>query len=370
MSDLSRALKESWTLVEERQDKLASYFYARFFASNPKLRELFPVHMDPQRARLLRAVVTAIQTIDDPERFGAYIRALGRNHRKYQVSPAQYDLFGTALLDALRTFAGDRWSTEYDQAWREAYDLIRRNMILGAEEDPSALPFWPAEVITHERRGADVAVFTCRPLQPFIYRPGQYAELESPHQPQMWRRYSIANAPRVDNVLEFHVRALSTGLVSSALAHRLRPGDLIRIAAPAGSMTLDNHSTRDVVCVAGGTGLAPIKALIEQLAQHNTARWVHVFFGARNRDDLYDLPRLAELTTRHSWLSVVPACSEDPTWDGERGNIPDVLARQGPRSNHDFFVSGSAAMVKATLGTLAELQVPAVRIKYDALGEI
>ena len=62
MSNLSRLLKESWTLVEEQQDKLASYFYARMFLSNPQLRDLFPVQMDVQRARLLGAIVTAVQT--------------------------------------------------------------------------------------------------------------------------------------------------------------------------------------------------------------------------------------------------------------------------------------------------------------------
>src|ERR1700752_1325142 len=69
MSNLARLLKESWTLVEEHQDKLASYFYARMFLSNPQLRDLFPVQMDVQRARLLGAIVTAVQSVDDPERF-------------------------------------------------------------------------------------------------------------------------------------------------------------------------------------------------------------------------------------------------------------------------------------------------------------
>jgi NAD(P)H-flavin reductase len=96
---------------------------------------------------------------------------------------------------------------------------------------------------------------------------------------------------------------------------------------------------------------------------------VHVFFGARNRDDLYDLPELCRLAARYPWLSLVPACSEDETYAGEQGNISDVVARYGPWSEHDFFVSGSGPMVKATLRTLAELQVPSVRIRYDSFTE-
>jgi NAD(P)H-flavin reductase/hemoglobin-like flavoprotein len=369
MGNLSRLLKESWTLVEEQQDKVAGYFYARMFLTNPQLRDLFPIQMDVQRARLLGAIVTAVQTIEDPERFEEYLRGLGRDHRKFHVAPEHYDIVREALLESLRIFAGQEWNIEYDQAWRDAYDVIARKMLAGAAADANP-PYWHAEVLTHERRSRDIAVFTCRPLSPLDYRAGQYVSIECRYQPRLWRVYSIANAPRKDNALEFHVRALGAGWVSSALVRRVKTGDLIRLAAPMGSMTLDRKSARDIVCVAGGTGLAPIKALIEELTRYNRTRWVHVFFGARDREDLYDLDELNQLADRYPWLSVVPACSEDSGFAGEHGNISEVLSRYGPWADHDFFVSGSAAMVKATLRTLAEMQVPSLRVKYDAFGDV
>jgi len=121
------------------------------------------------------------------------------------------------------------------------------------------------------------------------------------------------------------------------------------------------------LCVAGGTGLAPIKSLVEELTRYNRTRWVHVFIGARDRDDLYDLPALAHLAARYPWLSVVTACSDDLTYPGERGDINDVVERYGPWAEHDFYVSGSPAMVRATLGTLARMELPPMRIRYDAL---
>ncbi len=369
MSNLSRLLKESWTLVEEHQDRVAGYFYARIFLSHPQLRDLFPVQMDVQRARLLGAIVTAVQTLDDPERFDEYLRALGRDHRKFHVSPEHYDVVGGALIEALRAFAGEAWSIEYDQAWRDAYQVIARKMLAGAEADTNP-PYWHAEVLTHERRAADIAVFTCRPMHPLDYRAGQYVSIECRYQSRLWRTYSMANAPRKDGLMEFHVRSLGAGWVSSALVRRVKVGDMIRLAAPMGSMTLDRKSTRDIVCVAGGTGLAPIKALVEELTRYNKTRWVHLFFGAKHRDDLYDLTELNRLAARYPWLSVVPACSEDPGFSGEQGNISDVVARHGPWKEHDFFVSGSPAMVKATLRRLAELQIPSIRIKYDAFGDM
>ncbi|WP_213451175.1 globin domain-containing protein [Rhizomonospora bruguierae] len=366
MGNLSRLLKESWTLVEEQQDKVAGYFYARMFLSNPELRDLFPTQMDVQRARLLGAIVTAVQTMEDPDRFEEYLQSLGRDHRKFHVEPQHYDLVGNALLEALRTFAGERWNIEYDQAWRDGYAVIAKKMMAGAAADTNP-PYWNAEVLAHERRSRDIAVFTCRPFYPLDYRAGQYLSIEVPkYQPRLWRVYSMANAPRPDQTIDFHVRALGAGYVSGALVRRTRPGDLIRLAAPMGSMSPDHSSNRDVVCIAGGTGLAPVKAIVDELSRYNRTRWVHVFFGARDRDDLYDLADLNAMANKYPWLTVVPACSDDPGFDGEQGNISEVIARYGPWNDHDFFVSGSPAMVKATMRTLAGLQVPSIRIKYDA----
>ena len=369
MGDLARLLKESWGLVEEKQDKVAGYFYARIFLSHPELRDLFPVQMDLQRSRLLNAIITAVQTLGDPERFDGYLRALGRDHRKFHVEPAHYEVVGGALIEAMRSYAGEQWSVEYDQAWADAYAVIAAKMTAGAEADTNP-PFWYAEVTEHERRAQDIAVFKCAPMQPLEFRAGQYLSLECPRiQPRLWRTYSPANAPRRDHTLEFHVRAVGAGWVSSALVRRLKVGDMIKLAAPMGAMNLDRRSTRDAVFVAGGTGLAPIKSLLEELTRYNRTRWVHVFFGARTREELYDLSELNRLAARYPWLSVVTACSDDPTYPGEQGQISEVVARYGPWSEHDFFVSGSGPMVKATLNTLAELQVPSIRIKYDAFSD-
>jgi NAD(P)H-flavin reductase/hemoglobin-like flavoprotein len=364
MSNLARLLKESWTLVEEQQDRLAGYFYARIFLHHPQVRDLFPVTMDVQRARLLGAIVTAIQNLDDPERFEEYLRSLGRDHRKFYVEPAHYDVVGRALMESLRMFAGEQWSIEYDQAWSDAYAVIAKKMLGGAAADTNP-PFWHAEVVKHERRSADIAVFTCVPMEQLEYRAGQYVSIECGYESRLWRVYSVANAPRPDNSMDFQVRALRSGWVSGALVRRLKVGDMVKLAAPMGSMTLDATSTRDVVCVAGGTGLAPIKALVEELTRYNRTRWVHLFFGARNRDDLYDLEDLNRMAARYPWLSVVAACADDPTFTGEKGDIAGVVTRYGPWADHDFFVAGSAPMVKTTLRRLAELQIPSIRIKYD-----
>src|SRR5690606_27276617 len=116
MDNLSRLLKESWALVEDQQEEVAGYFYARLFLSNPELRDLFPVQMNVQRARLLKAIVRSIQTIDSPEQFDDYLRSLGRDPRKFLVEPRNYGVGRDALLEALREHAGERWRLAYEQA--------------------------------------------------------------------------------------------------------------------------------------------------------------------------------------------------------------------------------------------------------------
>jgi NAD(P)H-flavin reductase len=255
----------------------------------------------------------------------------------------------------------------YAQAWSDVYDMIAQRMTAGAAEDNDEPPFRHAEILTHERRGSDIAVFTCRPLQPMRFRAGQYVSIETHYKPKVWRTYSMANAPRSDGTLEFHVRAVDAGWVSGALVRRLRPGDLIKLAAPMGSMTLDPRSRRDIVCVVGGTGLAPVKALIDELSRYNRTRFVHLFRGVRTRDDLYDWGVLDEMTQRLPWLSLTRAVSDDPSYAGaEHGPIAEVMASNGPWPEHDFFVSGSPPMMTATLRQLTRMQIPRTRIYYDA----
>src|SRR5262249_35220204 len=146
-----------------------------------------------------------------------------------------------ALVDALRRFSGEQWSPKYEQAWRDAYRVIARKMLAAAHEDTNP-PFWHAEVVAHERRSLDIAVLTVRPHAPIDYRAGQYVSIECDYQPRIWRVYSMANAPRVDGTIDFHVRALGAGWLSGALVRRVKVGDVIRLAAPMGSMAVDYTS--------------------------------------------------------------------------------------------------------------------------------
>jgi ferredoxin-NADP reductase len=128
-----------------------------------------------------------------------------------------------------------------------------------------------------------------------------------------------------------------------------------------------------VLLVGGGTGIAPMLAIAEDMTRWNTNRQVTVYFGTRKAAELYALPQLEALRERAPWLTIVSCVSHDNHYRGERGMLPDVLTRHGADSfnwgEHDICVSGSAAMVRATLARLTELEVPGNRIRFDAFGE-
>ncbi len=359
-------LDESLRLLSDRSDRMVGYFYAALFVEAPALRALFPAAMDTQRDRLFRALTGAVRSLDDPDRAVPMLQQLGRDHRKYGVRGEHYDVVGRALVAALRKHAEDVWVPELEAAWVKAYAAMAEIMQAGAAEAAGHQPaWWKGEVIAHERRSDDLAVLLVRTDRPYDYAPGQYASIETPYRPRSWRTYSMATAPSADGLLEFHVRALSQGWVSGPLVWRAQVGDQLRIGAPMGDMCIDQQSRRDVLMVAGGTGLAPIKAMVDGMAKWNTARSVTLFFGARRAGDLYDMGPLHRMAAMNPWLTVVPVVSEDPSFTGEQGLLPDAVARRGSWPDHDVFVSGSPAMTRATVSRLTSLGVPLDRLRFD-----
>ncbi|HEV2088850.1 MAG TPA: globin domain-containing protein [Cryptosporangiaceae bacterium] len=369
MANDAQLLKESLTAIEPHAAKVTQYFYARIFVENPDLRAMFPLAMDTQRDRLLSAIIHIVRGIERPDVLFPYLQRLGRGHRRFGVVTDHYHVVGNALIAAVREHSRDVWTDETEGAWIRAYAFAARAMIDAARADEDRPAWWDAEVIAHERRGEGLAVLQVRPDQPYSYQPGQYCHLESPRQPREWRPYSFASAPRPDGVLEFHVRCVDAGWVSRALVRQTRLGDVLRLGPPVGSMVLDRSSRRDLVMAGGGTGLAPLRAMVEEMAR-GAARRAHLFFGVRRREQLYDLPALRRLADRSPWLTLVVACSDDPTWSGEHGTLPDLLERYGPWAAHDAYASGSPAMLRATVARYRALGVPAERIRHDVFDQV
>ena len=161
-----------------------------------------------------------------------------------------------------------------------------------------------------------------------------------------------ANGPRGDGLLTFHVRAIPGGWVSGAIVHHIEPGDTLLLGPASGDMVPEVCTSRNVLCIAGGTGLAPIKAIVEHfIAEPQTGerRNIHLFFGARRQRDLYDLESLRRMESSHPPLRVTPVVSGEAGFDGL---LPQVVAGYQSWAEHDVYVSGPGDMIRETVQAL------------------
>jgi NAD(P)H-flavin reductase len=128
----------------------------------------------------------------------------------------------------------------------------------------------------------------------------------------------------------------------------------LRLGPPVGALTLrEPASGRDLLLVAGSTGLAPLKAILEQVTAFPQPPRVRLFFGARTADGLYDLESLEKAAAQHPWLTVTPVLpAAGSGFTGETGSLPDAVARHGDWYGHDAYVAGPTEMVQETLARL------------------
>jgi NAD(P)H-flavin reductase/hemoglobin-like flavoprotein len=336
------------------------------FASDPGLRALFPPAMNRQRDRMFHALAEITSGLDDPGALAGRFERLGRDHRKFGVRPEHYPLMGAALIATLRRFGGDAWTAEAETAWTTAYRTASETMIAAAERDAAlSPPWWVAEVTAHDRRAPNLAVIALRPDRPLPFVAGQYVPVQVRRWARVWRPYSLAGAPRPDGTLHLHVRAVPGGWVSGTLVRHTSPGDTVLLGPPDGTMTLDASSGRDLLLVAGGTGLAPLKALAEQAATSARDRSVHLLVGARTEHGLYDEEGLRALSDAWPRLQVTPVTSDDPGYAGTRGRLPDVLDQFADPDRHEVYVAGPIEMVESAVETLRGLGVPSPHIHHD-----
>ncbi|MFD8414959.1 globin domain-containing protein [Streptomyces sp. HUAS TT3] len=363
-----RILKSSFAVVERRAEHAVKYFYSHLFWHNPALRALFPssAHdMQRQRDRLFAALTHVIAHLEH-ESLLPYLHDLGRDHRKFLARPEHYAAVGASLLASLAEASGAAWTPDVEKAWSEAYQVIADAMTAGAAagEDP---PWWDAEIVRHLTYGEDIGVLTLRPAAPFRYRPGQYTSVSSARVPRTWRTYSIGNAPRPDGTLDLHVSRIEHGRLSTALVREARPGEMLRLGAAGGALTL-RRGDRPVSLIAAGTGWAPVRALLEELADHPPDRAVRLFVVARDAAHLYDRPLIDAYAAAFRWLAVTyitPAPGRHR--DEATARLATALGHRGRWPDQDVYLSGPPVFVDETVHLLQELGARPGRIFHDTL---
>ncbi|MGZ8257676.1 MAG: CDP-6-deoxy-delta-3,4-glucoseen reductase [Methylotenera sp.] len=186
----------------------------------------------------------------------------------------------------------------------------------------------PARVERKEQLSHDVmALFLKLPSSEHLkFRAGQYIEFLLKDGKR--RAFSLANAPHVDNLLELHLRLIPGGQFTQYVFNEMPDKAIMRIEAPFGSFYFREDSDKPIIMVAGGTGFAPIKGIIEHMLHNNIDRKVTLYWGARTRPDLY-MPELPEAwAAAYSNIQFIPVLSDakpEDNWQGRTGLVHQAV---------------------------------------------
>lgn len=178
------------------------------------------------------------------------------------------------------------------------------------------------------------------------FKAGQYLRVRMPDGDT--RNFSMANAPRESDGVQLHIRRIPGGQFSESVLARLQKGDKLNVEIPFGEFYLRTGSDRPMICLATGTGFAPIKSIVEDLIARRNTRQVRFYWGGRRRQDLYLVNLPDKWLARAPWLAFTPVLSEpDAGWRGATGLVHEAVLRDIPdMSGWQAYACGNPAMIR------------------------
>jgi len=210
------------------------------------------------------------------------------------------------------------------------------------------------------------------------FTPGQYAQLVTPPygdvKESVQRAYSMSSTPQDREHIELLIRLVPGGIATTYVHTRLKEGDTIEVVGPFGEFGVRDTKAL-MVFVAGGSGMAPFKSMLNHMAQ--TGAWqdrdIWYFFGARSKRDMFYLEEMEELGKRFSNFHFVPALSEpkpEDNWTGPVGLITNVLdsyfkERMAPDVPKEGYLCGSPGMIDACIKVMTNNGITTDKIYYD-----
>ncbi|MDH3325620.1 MAG: CDP-6-deoxy-delta-3,4-glucoseen reductase [Gammaproteobacteria bacterium] len=227
----------------------------------------------------------------------------------------------------------------------------------------------PARVAKMERLAPDVMrLYLKLPMiERMQFLAGQYLDILLKDGRR--RSFSIANAPHDDELLELHIRKIDGGEFTTYVFDEMEEKALLRIEGPLGTFFL-RESDRPLICMAGGTGFAPLKGILEHAFEEGLKRPIHLYWGARDKEGLY-LSELAE-----SWASkyenfiYIPVLSEQKAgdnWQGRTGLVHEAVAADfTDLSQYEIYASGRPEMIDEGRNIFIEKGLDQENYYFDA----
>lgn len=209
----------------------------------------------------------------------------------------------------------------------------------------------PARIEHLDKPAADVLILQLRlpAAETLDFHAGQYIDILLKDGRK--RSFSLANAPAAGGLLELHIRHVPGGAFTEPLFASAKVRDILRFEGPHGSFYLQNPEQKPLILLAGGTGFAPIKAIVEQSLIAGERTPLHIYWGARRPGDLYQHALATRWAAEHAHIRYVPVLSEaavEDAWNGRTGLVHQaVLADFPDLSAHQVYACGAPAMIDA-----------------------
>jgi CDP-4-dehydro-6-deoxyglucose reductase len=247
-------------------------------------------------------------------------------------------------------------------------DLVIESRSVESSADIKIRQF-PCRVTLCEKLNGDVIrlILELPKTEAIQFMAGQYIDILMKEGKR--RSFSLANAPHENQKLELHIRYYEGGLFSEYAFNDLKNKALLRIEGPFGQFTLQ-QSDRPMIMIAGGTGFAPIKSLVEHALEINDNRSMHIYWGARTETDLYLDSLVKQWATKHQHIEYIPVLSEVESlqnWKGKTGFVHEaVLEDYDDLSGHDIYVCGPPPMVNAVVESFPAKSLNRERLFSDS----
>ncbi|MBL1142116.1 MAG: CDP-6-deoxy-delta-3,4-glucoseen reductase [Proteobacteria bacterium] len=247
-------------------------------------------------------------------------------------------------------------------------DLVIESQIVESAEDIKLRQF-PCRVTTCEKLNDDVIrlILELPKTERLQFLAGQYIDILMKDGKR--RSFSLANPPHVDQKLELHIRYYEGGLFSEYAFKDLKDKAILRIEGPLGQFTLQ-ESDRPIIMIAGGTGFAPVKSLIEHALEKKDYRPIYFYWGARTETDLYFDDIVKQWTCDYEHIKYIPVLSEINAlnnWEGKTGFVHEaVLEDNADLSAYDIYACGPPPMINAVVKSFPEAGLNRERLFSDS----
>lgn len=222
-----------------------------------------------------------------------------------------------------------------------------------------------ASVVSIEEATHDIRRIRIKLAKPLDFSPGQYATVQ--FTPDHIRPYSMAGLPG-DAEMEFQIRRVPDGRVTEYIFDQLAVGASIRVSGPLGTAYLRKKHEGPMLCVGGGTGLAPVLSIVRGALEAGMENPIHLYFGVRSAEDVYDADRLKDLAAQHANLKVHVVVATGPVAAGMRsGLVTDAIAHDIPSlKGWRAYLCGAPAMVEALNIVATRMGIQPGHIHADA----